>query len=303
MGTVPFNFGGNTPSPIFAPFGNNTSSPFEFGNLPFNANPVGGMNNGLNLSGAWASGGFNTTGQPSSSGYNSFYGTGTNTPTNSSSLFGVPTNQFPAFGTPSVGGSTVPFNGMPATSPGANNNFGFNPSTGLPTIGGPGLGVQSANQGPFPQIDTNQLKKLYGNAIGGALTQFLNSGAGYNPQVVQALINQAMPLEAKGNARLMSDFGNTGNAYSSTAALGIGDFESQFNSALSGQMAQLYEQSVQNYIQVLESTMGAAQAGKAQAITPMSILSELGGGALAGLSSSNKGNDPFTAILAGLGAL
>lgn len=284
MGTIPFQMPGmprvnqNTmPTGAFGTNDRNMPMPFDggafnFGDLPFNFSPFGGGDNGLNMAGAWASGGFNTTGQPSQSGFNSFFGTGTNTPNNSSTLFGLPQNTFPAFGTSNVSGG-IPFSGSPNTSPGANNQFGFNPNTGLPTIGGPGIGVQPGSQGPFPQIDTDQLKKMFGNGIGGALTQFLNSGAGFNPQVIQALINQALPLEAKGSSRLMQQFGSTGNAYSSTAAIGLGDFEAQFDANLTAQIAQVYEQSVQNYINILENMLPGAQKGQAEKLTPTSLIS------------------------------
>lgn len=232
MATVPFNFGQGSSTgrgnqgPMSNPF---SGGNFDFGNLPFNFSPFGGMDNGLNLAGAWASGGFNTLGQPPQSGWQSFFGQG-NSSSTGTSPFGVPQTNFPANG---IG--SIPF------------------STGSTFAGG------GSSFPGFPQLGTKSLDKLYGKDVGRALTGFLNSGAGFNPQVVQAQIDAAMPIEAHTVARLQSMFGNVGNAYSSTAALGVGDFESQFNASLEGIFAQEYEQSVQNYINILTGTLAPAK--------------------------------------------
>jgi hypothetical protein len=238
--------------------------PFDPGSMTLPINFSG--SNGTNNAGAWASGGFNTSGAPTGSGFNFFGGPSSG---GSTGLFGLPANTFPAFNSPTIPGA-IPSSGG-ATAPGANNNFGFNPTTGLPTIGGPGIGVSSATQGPFPQIDTNALKKLYGNGVGGALSQFLNSGAGFNSQVIQAQMNEAMPIEAQTVGKMMNLFGSSGNAYGSTAALGVGNFESQFDAALSGEFAQEYQQSVMNYMDILMKVAPGAQQQQAQGLNWQNI--------------------------------
>lgn len=271
------------------------SMPMSIPGMPeFSHNFIGGSNNGLNLSGAWASGGFNTQGATPATGFQQFSGTSPS----GTGLFGLPASNFSAFGGITVPGVGFPgMTGGPNTAPGANNQYGFNPNTGLPTFGAPGIGASPATQGPFPQIDTNALKKLYGSGVGGALSQFLNTGAGFNPQVIQAQINEAMPLEAHALAKMSNLFGDTGNAYSSTAALGYGDFESQFNAALEGQFAQEYQQSVQNYLDVLMRVAPSAQQQQAQGMNWMSVLSSLAGAAGAGITAGSKGG-----ATAGLGA-
>lgn len=254
MSTVPLNFGSPSMSshtPVQNPF---QSGEFDFGNLPFNFSPFGGMDNGLSLAGSWASGGFNTIGAPPQSGWSSFYGQGnTSSPmTSNTGAFGVPRPNFPAN---QVG--TIPF-ASGSTFAGGGSNF-------------PGL----------PQLGSKSLDSLYGKDVGRALTSFLNSGAGFNPQVVQAQIDAAMPIEARTTARLESMFGNTGNAYSSTAALGVADFESQFNAALEGTFAQEYQQSVQNYIDIITGTLAPAkQQEQAQKPTFLSTASEIAGAVL-----------------------
>lgn len=245
MGTLPF-MQPDSPTGAFSPTAatttNNSSLPFggnfNFGQLPFNRPMQGGMDNGLNLAGAWASGGFNTMGATPTSGFQPFSGTGSgNTGSGSSSgQFGV-----------------VPF------------NFDMSKFTG------PNM----------PQVSGKDLSKIYGKGIGNALQQFLNSGAGFNPQALQQLFQSqmatAMPIEERTTAKMMDIFGNSGNAYGSTAAIGIGDFESQFNAALQGQFTQeysnMYEQSVQDYLNVL---MGVKQDAKENAAQSPNFLSIAG---------------------------
>jgi len=87
--------------------------------------------------------------------------------------------------------------------------------------------------------------------LGTAAAQFMQSGAGFNPQVAQALIAAMQPQIAKGQANLMEQFGAQGLAGGSPAALGMGDYLAQTNLDVGQLLSGLYEQSVQNYMQVL----------------------------------------------------
>lgn len=152
----------------------------------------------------------------------------------------------------------------------ANGTTNLNPATLFGGNAVPGSlnnipGAQSTTLGPtgLPQIQGSALKNLYGHGVGDALSTFLNSGAGFNPGVVQAEQNAAMPLEARGVASIMNAMGGHGLSGSSTAAVGVGDFESQFNSQLENMFAQQYEQSVQNYLQVLMGVAPGAQQQQA----------------------------------------
>lgn len=203
---------------------------------------VGGMFNGFSQANIPYSG---NASQPSG-GFNLPGMTG-----NSSTNSGDP---FTALGTNSLTGSQLGnFGSTTATIPGSKSPLGLN-AIGQPIIGG------------------NQLNKIYGTDIGQAIQAFLNSGAGFNSNVIAAEMNAAMPIEARGRANLMNQFGNTGQAFGSASAIGLGDFESSFSAALEGMFAQQYEQSVQNYLNVL---MGIAPDAKQQNAQRGSFLSSL----------------------------
>lgn len=171
------------------------------------------------------------------------------------------------------------FNGVPgmpsATGvPGGGNPF---PANNTNTFGTGNFfgssGTNSIPGGGFPQVQGSVFKDLYGHGVGDALQQFLNSGAGFNQNVVNAEQNAAMPLEARGIENIMNAMGAHGLGSSSTAAVGLGDFESQFNAQLENMFAQQYEQSVQNYLQVLMGTKQDAKENNAQQGNWMSMLS------------------------------
>lgn len=210
-------------------------------------NTNGGMDNGLGLTGAWASSGFGQQ-HGMTSGFNFF------NPSGPSSVPGNNTTPFPAFG---IGDTTLPGVSNPSSP--------FSGTSGFSGSSFPGL----------PNIDPKALDKIYGKGVGSALAAFINSGAGFNPAVMQAQLNAAKPIEAKTLSKMQTMFGDTGSAYSSTAAIGYGDFESQFNAALQGEFAQEYQQSVQNYLNVLMGVKGDAMQQHAQEPTFLGIASDI----------------------------
>lgn len=153
-----------------------------------------------------------------------------------------------------------------------NNNFSF------PTTGGGGQGgnfynfpANGTNNGQIPYMSSlnpgggigqynlgggtsEQLHDIYGS-FGNVLYNYLSTGAGYNPQVAGALINQMQPLEARGRNHVLDAFGDEGQRFSSTAAIGLGDFESQFAADEAGILAQEYDKSQNRYAELLGSLM------------------------------------------------
>lgn len=106
-----------------------------------------------------------------------------------------------------------------------------------------------------------------------ALTQLLASGMGYSPQAVQALLASLQPQIARGKADIMEQFGSAGLGQSSAAAIGLGDFESQVALNEGQLISNLYEQSVQNYMQVLMGIAGIGEQyqGQKMASTPTGL--------------------------------
>lgn len=97
--------------------------------------------------------------------------------------------------------------------------------------------------------------------IASSLAAFLKSGAGYNPQVLQSIFAALQPQVNRGEADIMEHFGSMGLGMSSPAAIGMGDFLSQVN-LNEGQIAtQLYEQSVQNYMDILSGRQSQDHPG------------------------------------------
>lgn len=178
----------------------------------------------------------------------------------------------PQQGQPSGGFSGVP--GMPS---GKNNPFPANNTntfgTGNFFSSGSTSGIPGGGFPGFPQVTGSALKDIYGHGVGDALQQFLNSGAGFNQNVVNAEMNAAMPIEARGIENIMNAMGGHGLAGSSSAAVGVGDFETQFNAQLENMFAQQYEQSVQNYLNVLLGVKQDAKESNAQQGNWMSTLS------------------------------
>jgi hypothetical protein len=130
------------------------------------------------------------------------------------------------------------------------------------TTGGYGLFPSGTIGGAnFSDVGRGLSQAGYKSGIANLLAQFLFSGAGYNPQVAQALIAQMQPTIARGSANIMEQFGAGGLADSSAAAIGLGDYLSQVQLNEGEILANLYEQSVQNYLNVLTGAKAPSKTG------------------------------------------
>lgn len=181
----------------------------------------------------------------------------------------VPPVPYTSYGSNSIGGGTNPFLPVPAT--GQSVTPMTQPSTSSPTTGTPpvtpttgataGLGGQNPYNllggSNYPGGLTNALRQtgLPGD-IANLLAGFLQSGAGFNPQVAEALINAMGPSIERGTENISEQFSAMGNRFGSPAAIGLGDFQSQVNLNIGEIFSQLYEQSVTDYLGVL---MGAGK--------------------------------------------
>jgi hypothetical protein len=96
-------------------------------------------------------------------------------------------------------------------------------------------------------------KAGYPSAIASLMANFLSQGAGFNPQVVQSLLASLQPGIAQGQANIMEEFGAEGLSSSSPAAVGLAGFDAQATLNEGQIISQMYEQSVQNYMQVMLS--------------------------------------------------
>lgn len=162
--------------------------------------------------------------------------------------------------TPSVGGTNSPFtpafpggtqtppitssiNAAPTGTTAPSNPSNFNLSSLL------GFGNDTSN--PLHDITKALGKAGFSAGVAGELANFLANGAGFNPAVAQALIAAMQPQVQNQQAQILEQFGSQGMRDSSNAALGLSNYMSQVNLNEGEIWANLYEQSVQNYMNVL----------------------------------------------------
>jgi len=172
-----------------------------------------------------------------------------------------------SMGTQAIGGNQNPF--LPVSASGQTMPPVTNTGGAFPANTGPGgtTGATSGLGGTNPynlfggDRSHSDLKKAFQQtgmpgAMADLLSEFLRSGAGFNPKVAQALIAAMGPSIERGRENIVEQFSAMGNRFGSPAAVGLADFESQVNLNIGEIFSQLYEQSIQNYLQVL---MGAGK--------------------------------------------
>lgn len=178
-------------------------------------------------------------------------------------------------GVVSIGGHTNPFlsgppSGQQAVDPmsmfPANTAGGVGPG-GDPTQAAAGLNPATifgsgASGGAVAPTATDFINSAYkaGYHYGDAmmLWNFLQGGAGFSPQVANAYIAAMQPNVQRQQASLLEQFSGMGNRYGSPAAVGMGDFMSQVNLNEGQIFAGLYQNAVQNYMDVLLNMKGPA---------------------------------------------
>lgn len=143
---------------------------------------------------------------------------------------------FPAYGNPPMGGTPFPaYNAGPYN---ATNLAGLN--SGLGFAYGQGYGTDLYNM----------LGKAYGRGAGQLIGNILSGGL-YNPQVAAAYLNAQQPGIARGEAGVLGAFGDAGARFSSAAALGLGDYESQVQLNQQQMLAQLFQNAQQEELGLL----------------------------------------------------
>ena len=177
-----------------------------------------------------------------------------------------------------IGGASSPFTPAPTTGtsmPAYSSPYA--PSGATSALAGLGGGGGAPGSFGFTGSDLAKSFQKAGTMPGGlgtAAAAFMQSGAGYNPDVAKALIAAMQPQFAKGEANLMEQFGSMGLGMGSPAALGMGDYLAQTNLDVGQLLSGLYEQSVQNYMEVLG--MGHVSVSEQR---------QQGGGVLGGIGS------------------
>lgn len=143
--------------------------------------------------------------------------------------------------------STPGFNG----SGGTGLMFGYPqaaPSGNFPMPGVASNGVQSALGLPVP--GGGNLSKQWGS-MGPAINAYIKDGMGFNPQVASMMANDITPYFQSNMNNLMEMFGSAGDRFSSDAALAGGQATASFTAQQQQIFTGMYQQAVQNYLQVL----------------------------------------------------
>ena len=186
-------------------------------------------------------------------------------------------------------GAVVP--GAPAFP--ANTGGGYTSSLNLMPTGQPTTNVGAAAASPIGGMNLmsskdlsrmfDSLKKTYGDGTAHAILDFLTTGAGFNQQSVSNLLASLQPGIQRGTESLMEQFSTLGNRFGSGAQIGLGDYLSQVNLNEGQLVSQMYQQAVQNYMDVLTGT--GSQVAQTRASSPTgldSILQMIGLGGSAG---------------------
>ncbi len=206
-----------------------------------------------------------------------------------------------------IGGQPNPLQNLTSMPTGSS---GIPTTSALAALNPAGAGSQTGTYGNIAGLSTNSIVEAFrkaGYSSGDAylIAQFLEGGAGYSPQVAQAMIAALQPSIQQGQANLLESFSAEGLRSSSPAAYGLASFDSQVTLDEGQILSQLYEQSVQNYMNVIM----AGKRGGTQPTTIGSLLSSSSGSLIGGAASGaqaadaaggGEGSDVMTAILAGL---
>lgn len=230
------------------------------------ANPLmlGAPNPGANFAG-WSVP-TNMPGQPSG-GANPFMPlvnpSGANPSSNNPYSSGFGSYAPPNSGTPRAADSGFPANN---NGYGTTNLAGTGNATGTPSSNPDNIGLsniqQNATNMGYPSTPQGQkelftnLEKAYGKGMAGTLMNFLSSGAGFNQSAINNLIAAMQPGFNNAQQNLLQQFSAGGSRFSSGAALGLSNLQSQEQLNIGALESQMYEQSVNNYMDVL---MGASQ--------------------------------------------
>ncbi len=193
---------------------------------------------------------------------------------------------------------------LPSGMPGANNsgsNVGTPALAGAPntaSVGAPppypsGQSTFPGNYNPYaatsgapsgPSFGTvGKGNQDYPKGFEPSIAAFLNSGAGYNQQAINALIAQMQPQIERGAQNVQEQFAASGLRESSAAQIGLGDYYSQTNLDIGSLLSNMYQQAIQNYIAIITGNNKSGQSGQGFGSSLMSSLGSGLGGAISGL--------------------
>jgi len=198
-------------------------------------------------------------------------------PINTSTSTGLPTLPQGAVSTSATSGLPAPAAVPSNTTAPAGPAF---PANGLSTPSVPGGGSTSSSGLGFGTLSpsqtnslTHNLKNTYGAGLGALIQQFLQGGAGYNSAAINNLVAGLQPQFTQAQNDLLQQFSAGGNRFSSGAQIGESNLLSQQNLQVGELESQMYEQAIQNYMQVL---MGSGGTQASRLMNQPSVFDEIG---------------------------
>lgn len=191
----------------------------------------------------------------------------------------------PASSQPSIGGTTNPMvPNFPSGQAFPANTAGTQP-TGLGNFNISDLLGGGYDSDHYSSFQHAMKDAGYSWGVADQLWRFLSSGAGFNPQVAQAMINFLQPQVHRGEMDILEQFSSRGLRNSSPAAIGLGDFLSQVNLNEQEIFAQMYQQAVQNYLTVL---LAGKKTDGSSSLAGLGALAGGAGSILSGIGSLGK---------------
>jgi hypothetical protein len=233
----------------------------------------------------------------------------------------------PAMGTSSSAPSSAnPYTAGFPTSPGGGGGvavpgaFGANGPGPVSLTGAPAMPATNVGQAATSAIGGmstmsshdigemfNSLRSSYGEGPAHAILNFLTGGAGFNQDAINNLFAGMQPQIERGTESLMNQFSQTGNRFGSGAQIGLADYLSQVNLNEGQIETQMYEQSVNDYMNVLMGTSGQAAQTKANSPsmwdTVSSALPLIGSGANALNETGASGTGGLSQLLTLIGSV
>jgi hypothetical protein len=137
------------------------------------------------------------------------------------------------------------------------------------------------------------LQKTYGAGTAHAILDFLTTGAGFNQDAINNLFASLQPGIERGTENLETQFSATGNRFGSGAQIGTADYLSQVQLNEGQLETQMYEQSVNDYINTL---MGVAGGNASRIANSPSTLDNILSGLQLGGSAAQAGSSAISAI-------
>lgn len=233
-------------------------------------------------------------------------GTSNNAPPPIPGGFGNPTGANTGGLTPKANASGFPnFPNLGPIAQSTTSGLNSSPYSGSPTSALAGLSTSMTPSDPT--LQGNQLREFqraYGKGTGDQIFQMMQQGL-FNPQVAQAYLAAQQPGIQRGQADLLNAFGRSGNRFSSSAALGLGDYNSQVQLNQGQLLAGLYQNAQTNQLNFLGNTLGTLNKEEDNSgggwIDDLVGGLEIAGGVAATVFSAGAASPVLAAALAGGG--